>query len=233
MTRLENRRTVSYDGGITWSAPEPLNDNINNCWTGNIIVSRTRWLMPVSYCTAAGGSCDDKSDMIKWAKSNFDFKCRVLYSDDNGASFKMGAEIPSPEKHLIEPRLVELPDGRLMMLIRSMDSAELFRSYSSDNGISWSEAERSGIPNPSAKILLLKTPGNKVVLVHNPTTPRRSRLELWCGDGDTWESKLLIATDTRRNLNYPDGFFDDNGDLRLIWEDARSIFTVTIPEEKF
>lgn len=233
MTHLENRRTVSYDGGISWSAPEPFNDGINNCWTGNVVVNNGRWLMPVSFCESTGVVSDEKSDMIKWAKNVFDFKCRVLFSDDDGKTFRESTIVPSKEKHLIEPRVISLADGRLMMLIRSMDSQVLFRSFSTDNGMTWSEALPTDIVNPSAKILLLHAPDGRIVLVHNPSTPRRSRLELWLGDGEKWSDKILIGTDKQRNLNYPDGYFDNDGNLHLIWEDARSVFGTVIPNKFF
>ena len=81
--------------------------------------------------------------------------------------------------------------------------------------------------------LLCKAPDGRIALVHNPSTPRRSRLELWLGDGINWSKKLLIAADNKRNLNYPDGYFDCDGNLKLIWEDARSVFGTVIANKFF
>ncbi|MBR2722766.1 MAG: exo-alpha-sialidase [Lentisphaeria bacterium] len=233
MTRLENRRTVSYDNGNTWSVPEPFNDNINNYWTGTPIISNKRWLIPVAFAESSNSSFDDKSDMIKWAKNNFNFRSRILYSDDDGRTFKESEVVPSDELHLNECRIVRLADGRIMMLMRSWDSQVLFRSFSNDNGLSWSKAQAVDIPNPSAKILLLAAPDGRIALVHNPVVPRRSRLELWLGDGAKWDKKIFIAADNKRNLNYPDGYFDTDGNLHLIWEDARSVFNTVISNKFF
>ncbi len=233
MTRLENRRTVSFDCGMTWSAPEAFNNGINNYWTGTPVICNNRWLIPVAFSERNNIDFPDKSDIIKWAKTNFNFRCRVMLSDDDGRTFKESAAVPAQEPHLNECRIIDLADGRIMMLMRSWDSQVLFRSFSNDNGMTWSEAEATDIPNPSAKILLLKVPDGRIALVHNPSTPRRSRLELWLGDGINWSQKLLIAADNKRNLNYPDGYFDCDGNLKLIWEDARSVFGTVIANKFF
>lgn len=232
LTRLENRRTISRDGGLTWSAPELLPGGINNLWTGKGIVhSSGRWIIPASFADPVTASTDqDRSNPIEWVKRNFDCRCCTIVSDDKGVSFRRSVPVRSLGKHLIEPRLVELSNGSLLMLIRSMDDQILFRSISRDGGFVWSEAVASEIPNPSAKILLLRAANGNLVLVHNPVTGRRSRLEAWVSDDDalTWKRRIEIARDQKRNLNYPDGEFDKDGNLRLIWEDARSIFSAEL-----
>ena len=78
--------------------------------------------------------------------------------------------------------------------------------------------------------MLLRAANGNLVLVHNPVTGRRSRLEAWVSDDDalTWKRRIEIARDQKRNLNYPDGEFDKDGNFRLIWEDARSIFSAEL-----
>ena len=233
MTRLENRRTISYDGGRNWTPPEPLPDGINNLWIGKgIIYQNKRWMWPASFCEVVNPEVTDNSNVGQWMMARFDFRCCVIFSDDEGKSFIRSVSIKSKERHLIEPRIVELSDGSILMLIRSMDSKELFRSVSKDGGRTWSEAVPGGILNPSSKSLLLRHPNGNIVLVHNPSE-KRNKLAVWVSDDDaeTWKTKYVIAEDNVRNLNYPDGDFDENGNLNLIWENGRSVYSTVIPAE--
>ena len=233
MTRLENRRSISYDGGRTWSIPQTV-PGVNNLWLGKgIIHSSGRWIIPASVCVPRPGTPDDdKSVMMNWVRRNFECRVLVVFSDDNGKTFHQSSVIASTEKHLIEPRIAEISGGRIKMFIRSLDSQSLFTAQSADNGGSWSDAVSANIINPSSKILLLRQ-GKYLVMIHNPSLPSRSLLEAWVSgdDGASWGRKIFIARNAERNLNYPDGFFDEEGNLQFIFEDARAIFAGTIHRE--
>ena len=63
--------------------------------------------------------------------------------------------------------MVELKDGRLMMLSRT-DQGSQFRSYSSDGGITWSPAEPSNIISPVSPCSIERMPSTgDLVLVWN------------------------------------------------------------------
>lgn len=79
----------------------------------------------------------------------------VLYSDDNGETWTT-VILPIPPRYEVtwpdrdvrwldcgsEPSIVELPDGRLMMLLRNAWD-RFYVSYSSDDGETWTECEPS------------------------------------------------------------------------------------------
>lgn len=181
----------------------------------------------------------------EWAHRNHRYCCGVLLSDDRGKSFRRCGYLKSDDTpHLIEPRIVELGNGHIVMLLRSMDETWLWRSESTDGGEHWSPAMRSDIPNPSAKVNILRARDGRVFLIHNPTggacksgafaMNARNPLSLWVSDDGmkNWSAKFDLVKDTAlsASLNYPDGYLDEeNGRIDLVWEDAYSVYRMQVP----
>ncbi len=177
----------------------------------------------------------------QWADRNHRYCAGVMLSDDGGETFRLRGYLRGG-KHgwLIEPRVVEVSGGRLVMLLRSQRDGWLWQSESTDGGETWSEAQQSAIPNPAAKVNLLRARDGRVFLLHNPVPyegefpGRRSPLSLWVSEDDlrTWPVKLdLVWEDNPRvSLNYPDGYLDEErGLLHFAWEDARSVYLMKVP----
>jgi hypothetical protein len=105
----------------------------------------------------------------EWSDRNHRYCVGVMVSDDEGESFRRCGYIKGGVNGwLIEPRVVELEPGHIVMLIRSQRDGRLWRAESRDGGESWSDAERSEIPNPGSKVLILKCADNRIFLIHNP-----------------------------------------------------------------
>ena len=69
----------------------------------------------------------------------------VFYSDDGGRSWtKSETDIACAKRGAMEPGVVELTDGRLLMIIHT-ELGQIYRSYSSDEGLTWTDAEPMGI----------------------------------------------------------------------------------------
>jgi predicted neuraminidase len=84
---------------------------------------------------------------------------------------------------IIQPSVWESSPGNLVALFRSTDSI-LYRSESSDDGITWSKAEKTDIPNPNSAVDVAVL-GNVVALVYNPVEGnwiRRSPLSVALSD---------------------------------------------------
>jgi len=164
-----------------------------------------------------------------------------LLSDDGGQTFRLRGYIRGGlHGHLIEPQLVELSDGRVVMLIRSQRDGRLWRSESADAGETWSEALRSDIPNPGSKANLIRASDGRIFLLHNPVgdigrgMADRKPLSLWVSHDDmqTWPVRVDLVSDTNPNasLNYPSGLLDEeSGMLRFVWEDACSVYYARVP----
>ena len=112
-----------------------------------------------------------------------------LYSDDNGRTWKranritvrardwwlggLGDRSSNPNMCFVaeEPAVVELKDGRLFMLIRTY-AGWYYKSYSKDQGATWSEPVNSGIPAPGAIPTLRRIPSTgDLLLIYNHGEP--------------------------------------------------------------
>jgi hypothetical protein len=175
-----------------------------------------------------------------WADRNHRYVCGVILSDDGGATFRLRGHIRGgAHGWLIEPKVVELSDGRIAMLIRSQRDGWLWRSDSCDAGETWSPAVKTDIPNPSAKVKLLRSRDRRIFLIHNPVSSDgvimagRNPLSLWVSHDDmrTWSVKVdLVRDSSRASLNYPDGYLDEERhELHFAWEDTRSVFILRVP----
>lgn len=176
-----------------------------------------------------------------WADRNHRYCVGTILSDDGGQSFRRSGYLRGGlHGWLIEPRVVELEPGHVVMLIRSQRDGRLWRAESWDAGDSWSQPERSEIPNPAAKVLVLKAADGRIFLIHNPVDSSadimrgRNPLSLWVShDGmKTWPVKVDLVRDPnpKQALNYPDGYIDEAAqELVFVWEDAFSVFFCRLP----
>jgi len=174
-----------------------------------------------------------------WAHRNHRYVVGVMLSDDEGATFRLRGYLCHDEpSHFFEPKVVELSDGSIALLTRELQDGWLWRSNSTDGGETWSTIERTAIPNPSSKVKLLRARDGRICLLHNPVGTdgerwgRRSPLSLWISDDDmsSWIVKVDLVTDPDRNLNYPDGFIDEEaGTVRFAWEDGYHVYIASVP----
>ena len=109
----------------------------------------------------------------------------VLISGDKGQTWEKSAET-GPTAGWAENNLVELRDGRLVMLIRADRTGYLKRSESTDWGRTWSAPVPTDIPNPGTKFRLHRLSTGRIVLIHNPNPKPgvRNPLALWASDDD-------------------------------------------------
>lgn len=147
----------------------------------------------------------------------------VLVSRDNGKTYEryMASRMENDEFWVFsEPTVVELPDGRLVILMRRDGSGCFWRTESRDGGKTWSETVATDIISPSNKPKLIRM-GNKVALAHTPSPDRRYPFALWISDDnmETWRYKTVL-TEFPGSYNYADGFYE-NGHLYLTIEHNR------------
>ncbi len=182
---------ISTDETKTWSSPalciEPLgyfvvnNDRVIQLTSGRIVIPAARHSLPGERFRGRG-------------------EALCYLSDDNGKTWRCSDTVLEAPANsgtgLQEPGVVELRDGRLMMLCRT-DLGCQYRSYSKDGGVTWSPAEASDIISPVSPATFERMPqtGDLLLVWNNhrgiaenlrgkrtPLTAAVSR-----DDGQTWE----------------------------------------------
>jgi hypothetical protein len=134
-------------------------------------------------------------------------------SDDDGRTWrKSKTELLPPQSSrsgLQEPAVVELKDGKLMMLCRT-DQGSQYRSYSTDGGETWSPAEPSELKSPLSPASIKRIPKTgDLLLVWNDHSQvddslkgKRTPLSVAISrdEGKTWGTSKALDDD-------PDGWY--------------------------
>ena len=134
-------------------------------------------------------------------------------SDDDGRTWrKSKTELLPPQSSrsgLQEPAVIELKDGKLMMLCRT-DQGSQYRSYSADGGETWSPVEPSDLKSPLSPASIKRIPKTgDFLLVWNDHSQiddnlkgKRTPLSVaYSGDeGKTWAPSKTLDDD-------PDGWY--------------------------
>jgi sialidase-1 len=177
---------TSSDEAKTWSEPVRINAEtgywgINNA---RLVQLRSgRIIAPLWFV-------DD------WNKSHHT-RDVAAYSDDEGKTWSLGeiVDIPHGRRGADEPGVIELRDGRLLMMIRS-DLGHIFRSYSSDAGVHWTAAEATSLDSPTAPSTIVRIPKTgDLLLIWNNHKPGVKHMEdrfplstaVSSDEGETWK----------------------------------------------
>jgi predicted neuraminidase len=190
----------SLDDGKTWTDPVRL--ETGERYIGDVLsleqLHDGRLVYPFAYLT----------------ETKAQFACSALYSDDDGLTWKRS---PSKleaggggfESGASEPTVVELPDGRLWMLIRAQ-TGYLWESYSTDRGENWSPAKPSCLPSSNAPATALRLHNGDIAVAWNnhvqSNYARQSLVVALTRDGRSFRAM--------REIDYTD--YPDNDDERAL-----------------
>ncbi len=211
----------SVDDGRTWGdqlivTPYPGYNIVHN--DKLVQLSNGRILAPVEHEKVAAS--DHHSGYISY----------TFYSDDNGYSWHESANmVDLLPVEAQEPHVVELKDGRVMMLMRTY-SGYVARAYSNDKGERWSEGEpvkELTLPKSSSALNVKRIPTTGDLLLlrcsAGPAEPPHRRTPFVAAvskdDGATWSPDRVIAGDPEDDYGYPSLLFLDG--LALISYHAR------------
>jgi predicted neuraminidase len=126
-------------------------------------------------------------------------------STDDGKTWLRSNAFPVPGKlRQIQPTLFEAKDGGIVALMRSSDPRKVCRSESKDGGVTFTPAQETELPNPSAGIDAVRTRGGDVFLIYNPTALARTPISLArsADDGRTWKKVVDLETEPGE-FSYP------------------------------
>jgi hypothetical protein len=121
----------------------------------------------------------------------------VLYSDDQGKTWSKSADVdirdlaPQNRTGADEPAVIELKDGRVMMIIR-VSLGFIAKSYSCDGGLTWGKPQPiKGPVSPDSPASIKRIPqtGDLLLVWNNNKTARRPlNLAISKDEGETWEN---------------------------------------------
>lgn len=136
--------------------------------------------------------------------SNENFNVPVMaMTADGGQTWTFSK--PVPEAGLLQPSVVEFPDGKLAAFFRNGDRRRrIKRSDSTDGGITWSEVTLTTLPHPGSGLEALVLRNGHLLMIYNDKEDGpRDRLAVSISEdgGATWPW-------TRRLEDTPDARFD-------------------------
>lgn len=155
-----------------------------------IVLSNGEILAPASieYYRTRHAQCfvDKTTDMINWTKKK-DVRGNIV-------------------TELIQPSIVELDDGHVMMYIRT-NRGRIFYSESKNYGESWTKAKPTALLNNNSGIDVAKNSNGVLAMVHNPVSEnwgKRSPLVVGLSydNGKTW-TKQNVLENQDGEFSYP------------------------------
>ncbi len=210
---------TSTDGGKTWTKVEMMHAGF---W-GPI---RAKPIQLASGVILAGTSVESFRNWTPY----------VDRSTDEGKTWKRSNGFPVPEKfHQIQPALFETKDGRVVALVRSSNPRFICRAESKDGGETFSAAEETVLPNPSAGIDCVRTAEGDVFLIYNPTALFRTPISLArsTDDGKTWKRVADLETEPGE-YSYPAIIQSAAGTLEITYTWKRThIKHVSVDPKKY
>ncbi len=170
----------------------------------------------------------------------------VLISYNSGKHWKKYGDISSPFG-VIQPTVVELEDGKLLMFMRTgfniktehtnkkiINEGFIWKSYSFNGGKTWSQAKPTNLPNPNSGIDMVKLKSGKLVLAFNNSSTARSPLNVAISDdeGENWLIKTV--EDRPGEYSYPAIIQSSDGLIHLVYTNRRvNIKHITFSEDWF
>lgn len=198
-TSRDTRRVYvshSTDDGLTWSSP----------WEITSAVKQENWTW---YATGPGSGIQIQQgphqgrllipcDHIEGGSGHY--YSHVIYSDDHGASWKLGGR--TPQHQVNECQVVELPGGQLMLNMRNYDRAKKNRqvALSDDGGATWKDQRFDAalvepICHAAIERCSLPADGRSILVFSNPAS-EDSRVNMTLrasfDDGRTWPASRVL-----------------------------------------
>ncbi len=206
-------RRYSLDQGENWSAVEHLPAGLY----GPI---RAKPLLLEDGTIVSGSSVESYQS---WA-------CWIERSTDHGRTWTRHGPIAlsgdvalkplrrGESRGIIQPVIVPIAGSRLRLYARATsDIGRICMADSTDQGMIWSDARPTELPNPNAGIDLVRLKDGRLVLIYNHSTLRRTPLNLAVSrDGDHWTSYHVLET-TPGEYSYPAMIQGTDGDLHITY----------------
>ncbi len=197
------KRMCSLDGGLSWSEPSGLRGaEIGWVVRNKPIRLGAVWLLPAY-------------DEIRWESF-------VLRSDDAGRSWTPGGRIVAPNG-CIQPTLMPTADGLTALLRCGAPGGSVWRSWSRDNGWTWSDPEETPVHNPNSGCDGVVRADASWALACNDEPRGRGVLALRTSRdaGTTWPGRGVLAQGSGE-YSYPAVIAAASGGLHVLYTHERT-----------
>jgi sialidase-1 len=221
--------TRSDDNGATWAAPEEI--HIPRQYTPGkqhnaIKLFDGSYLMGISWDLWAekGMAARTEGEMVL-ASGALLSRDGIRWTLHGNISTFIPKVTPNSTNGLCEPATVQLPDGELLMILRSGGSRH-WESRSKDGGVTWSMPQPSSLVghNTPVAILRLEQTG-EVVAVWNNSPINRFPLSaaLSADGGKTWSKPRILASgEGGLQASYPGLTQAADGTIVAVWQQQRA-----------
>lgn len=216
---LKNYIRFGDESFTNWSEPVCITpEDGYHCSTGTRLIQLKsgRLLYPVAYIDREYHEAKDRVG---------EYIAYVSRSDDDGVTWKRNAVgvrcLPHEPKHRgsMEPCLVELNDGRVLMLMRTQ-LGFLYQSFSTDGGETWTPGLPSALESPESCPFITRIPTTGDLLAvwnharFDPTHPmfglrRPLSVAISRDDGASWSRSIALETDPQYTYAMPVAIFND------------------------
>jgi hypothetical protein len=110
----------------------------------------------------------------------------------------------------MEPYVVELSDGRLLMFMRTQMDCQ-YQSVSTDEGVHWTDAVPGPLVSPESPAAARRIPGSgKILIVWNRATREAPAVDrtplnaaLSSDDCGSWHDEVVLEDSPGRTFSYP------------------------------
>jgi len=179
-------------------------------WTGAYLNSSTdgkTWSRPIHLPAGLYGPiknkplvlCDGTIVAGTSVESHHSWSCWVERSTDNARTWSRHGPIAVPgiEYGIIQPAIVPISGRRLRMFVRATQQiGRVCYADSTDDGISWTSAKLTSLPNPNSGIDAVRLKDGRLLLVYNHTQRGRTPLNVAISedDGNNWKAFLTLES---------------------------------------
>ncbi|MEI6233833.1 MAG: sialidase family protein [Planctomycetota bacterium] len=211
---------TSTDDGKTWSTGEKLPDGIFGPIKNKPIELKNGDIL-------SGTSTETNGWRVHFELSPDAGKTWKKVEPTADTAGKNGGPI-----NAIQPSILTLTDGRLLSIGRTKEGS-LFRTFSLDNGNSWSPLALTQMPNPNSGTDAMTLKDGRHLLVYNHTLKGRSPLNVAISkDGLTWSAALVLESNSGE-YSYPCVIQSSDGKVHIAYTWHRThIKHVIIDPEK-
>jgi predicted neuraminidase len=149
------RRQRSYDG-VNWTEYETVFPREGSfCRQPIQVLKNGRWIF-------ANWICTDSVDGLSGDPTAFQI------SDDEGKTWRQ-VDMPN-SRGRVHANVIELENGHLVAFMRSREADNIYRSESFDWGDTWTEPEKTPLPNNNSSISAVKLSSGRIAIAYNPTS---------------------------------------------------------------